>query len=151
MIGRAISIAAVALLAVPGAASGITPLQPLGSAQSRVMTDGARYAAYDPVPGVTRIIDTIGGNSRVVAQPEGCRTAGVGVGQLMWGCDDPHCTSSVRWEWPLLLDVATGTTSTAPLMAGSSCSDRHWTDSSRHLLSIGRSWISYGYGAYHVT
>jgi hypothetical protein len=133
-------------------ADAITPLRLLGAAQGVVVADGARYAAYDPLPGVTRIIDTRGDTSRVVPLPAGCRTAAIGAGQLMRGCDldEAECPALGRTEWPLLLDLGSGATSVGPLSARPGCSGRYSPGQYRRLTGIGRAWIGYFATTYHV-
>jgi hypothetical protein len=133
-----------ALSAAP--ARGVTPLRPLGLAQGPAVSDGERYAAYDPVPGVTRIIDTGGPGSRVVAEPDDCRAAAVGVGQLMWGCDI-RCSSSARWESAVLYDLASGVARDGPFARAPACG----TDGGTEMKAIGTRWIAYRAWAYHVT
>jgi hypothetical protein len=147
---RALLMACVTAALASPEAGAVTPLRPLGLADGAVVTDGARYAAYDPVPGVTRIIDTRAEGSRVIARPDGCRTAALGAGQLLWGCD-VDCGVDRRWEKAVLYDLRSGIVRDGPLPEGPPCSSRASDDGQRSVVAIGRHWLAYAVGAYHVT
>jgi hypothetical protein len=153
MLRRLCRLAVSMCLATVGAASqaaAVTPLRPLGLARSSVVTDGLRLAAYEPLTGVTRIIDTEGNGSKTIAEPDGCRTAAVGVGQIVWGCDIA-CPNEARSEYALLYDLNTGVTREGPMSRAPPCSQRHFIDESYAVLGIGRSWLAFESGGYHVT
>lgn len=56
-------------------------------------TDGVRWAAYEPTPDMTRIIDTRTGGSVNRPDPVGCngQLVAVGGGELLYACANPEC------------------------------------------------------------
>lgn len=64
-----------------------------------LVTDGGRWAAYEPVLGTTRLIDTMNGRSVDRPDPEGCAggLAAAGDGELLYECEDPECPNSARF------------------------------------------------------
>jgi hypothetical protein len=86
----------VAPAAAKSTASGREPtihLRLIGTAYTRVYTDGVRWAVYEPTEGVTRIMDTIKGTSTTRPDPEGCAGGliAVGGGEILYACSDPEC------------------------------------------------------------
>jgi hypothetical protein len=62
------------------------------------LTDGVRWATYEPTEGVTRFMDTVTGHTINRPDPEGC-TGGllaIGGGEVMYECDDPECPGQER-------------------------------------------------------
>jgi hypothetical protein len=68
-----------------------------GHAFSAVVTDGVRYAAFEPVEGTTRVIDAVTGASVDRPDPVGCEggLVGVGSGELLYSCVPPGCVGPV--------------------------------------------------------
>jgi hypothetical protein len=62
-----------------------------------VMTDGVRYAAFEPVEGTTRVIDSSTGTSVDRPDPVGCEggLVGVGSGELLYSCVPAGCVGPV--------------------------------------------------------
>jgi hypothetical protein len=86
------------LAASPASASPSVPLTPLYQhAFSAVMTDGARYAAFEPVEGTTRVIDSTTGSAVDRPDPTGCAggLVAVGSGELLYSCVPPGCVGPV--------------------------------------------------------
>ncbi len=70
----------------------------LGSTADQLVTDGARWAAYEPVLGTTRLLDTKSGRKIDRMDPEGC-TGGltaIGGGELLYECKDPECPEQTK-------------------------------------------------------
>jgi hypothetical protein len=65
----------------------------LGTATSVLLTDGSRWAAYEPVVGTTRLTDTETNQKTDRPDPEGCAGGlkAVGGGELLYECADPEC------------------------------------------------------------
>jgi len=83
-------LAALAALTVPSVAGAEPRFAPIGEAIGPVVTNGVRYAAYEPAVGVTRILDTQQETQFDVATPcdvrYGLGVASVGGGAVMWKC-----------------------------------------------------------------
>ena len=110
MLLRLPTLAALVALAVPSIASASPRFTPTGDAIGPVRTDGVRYAAYEPTPGVTRVLDTRLGTQFEVATPCDVRYRSdpvfIGGGTLMWGCFPDS-------EGPMVLDIASRVVSRA--------------------------------------
>jgi hypothetical protein len=79
-----------------GAAQGALRLKFMAVGASRVYTDGARWAAYEPTVGRTRIIDDLTGRSSNRPNPTGCAgepsgLKAVGSGELLYRCTLGSC------------------------------------------------------------
>lgn len=102
-------LAALAALTVPSVAGAEPRFTPIGEAIGPVVTDGVRYAAYEPAAGVTRILDTQQETQFDVATPcdvrYGLGVASVGGGAVMWKC-------FAAFDGPVL-DIASRTVSKA--------------------------------------
>ncbi|HEY5198687.1 MAG TPA: hypothetical protein VIJ51_16825 [Solirubrobacteraceae bacterium] len=68
-----------------------------GNAFTALMTDGGRYAAFEPVEGTTRVIDATTGTSVDRPDPAGCEggLVGVGAGELLYSCVPAGCVGPV--------------------------------------------------------
>lgn len=79
-------------------ASATVPLRLLYEhAFTALMTDGVRYAAFEPVEGTTRVIDATSGTTVDRPDPVGCvgGLVGVGSGELLYSCVPPGCVGPV--------------------------------------------------------
>jgi hypothetical protein len=84
------------LCASPASASPIVAMHLLyGHAFTPMITDGARYAAFEPVEGTTRVIDTVTATTSDRPDPAGCAggLVGIGSGELLYACAPPGCLS----------------------------------------------------------
>jgi hypothetical protein len=70
----------------------------LGDSTDQLVTDGTRWAAYEPIQGVTRLMDTIAGRTINRPDPEGCAggLAAIGGGEILYECNDPECPGQAR-------------------------------------------------------
>ncbi len=70
----------------------------LGTSTNVLLTDGTRWAAYEPTKGVTRLMDTATGHTINRPDPEGCvdGLAAIGSGEALYECDDPECPEQAR-------------------------------------------------------
>jgi len=76
-------------------------LKPLGSGapsldsatRGSLLTDGVRWAAYEPRVGLTRLIDTKTGRSTDRPDPNGCAGGlrALGGGEILYDCANPEC------------------------------------------------------------
>ncbi|MEA2372720.1 MAG: hypothetical protein QOH12_3114 [Solirubrobacteraceae bacterium] len=85
-------------LSSPASASPSVPLRLVyAHAFSAVMTDGVRYAAFEPTAGTTRLIDATTGAVVDRPDPAGCAGGLVGVGsnELLYSCSPPGCVPPV--------------------------------------------------------
>jgi hypothetical protein len=85
---------ALLLLAAPAAsANGAPHLKLVDKSATRLYSDGARWAAYEPVAGTTRIIDAATGRTINRRDPKGCAggLVAVGSGELLYVCAHPPC------------------------------------------------------------
>jgi hypothetical protein len=99
----------------PASASPSVPLHLLyAHAFSAVMTDGGRYAAFEPTEGTTRVIDSTTGAAVDRADPVGCAggLAGVGAGEFLYSCIPPGCQPPILG--PLTAGVPTIACATPP-------------------------------------
>lgn len=73
-------------------------LKRLGTSYTPVYTDGARWAVYEPTAGVTRIMDTLTGNTTTRPDPEGCAggLVAIGGGEMLYACSDPECPEQAQ-------------------------------------------------------
>ncbi|HEY4096875.1 MAG TPA: hypothetical protein VGM33_15245 [Baekduia sp.] len=62
-------------------------------AATTMLTDGDRWAAFEPMRGTTRIIDAQSGRTAQRPDPAGCEggLVAVGGGELLYRCDLPQC------------------------------------------------------------
>ncbi len=70
----------------------------VGTSVGPLLTDGARWAVYEPVLGTTRIIDTATGETINRPDPEGCSGGleSIGGGEILYECGDPECPGQAR-------------------------------------------------------
>lgn len=70
----------------------------LGASTDQLVTDGTRWAAYEPTEGVTRLMDTATGHTVNLVDPEGCAggLAAIGSGEVLYECNDPECPGQAR-------------------------------------------------------
>jgi hypothetical protein len=70
----------------------------LGASTDELLTDGTRWAAYEPTLGVTRLMDTATGHTINRPDPEGCASGlvAIGGGEVMYECNDPECPGQER-------------------------------------------------------
>lgn len=63
-----------------------------------ILTDGERWAVYEPKAGVTRIMDTLTGKTIERPDPEGCSQGlqKIGGGRVLYECNDPECPDQAR-------------------------------------------------------
>lgn len=80
----------------------------LGSGiRGSLLTDGTRWAAYEPKAGVTRLIDTKTGHRTDRPDPAGC-TGGliaIGGGEMLYRCANPECPNEAK---SCFIKLATG-------------------------------------------
>jgi hypothetical protein len=78
-------------------ASSTVPLKPLGMSATPLVTDGNRWAAFEPVAGTTRLIDARSGRAADRADPAGCTGGLIAVGsvELLYNCQPPGCASTL--------------------------------------------------------
>ncbi len=76
------------LAAAPGASGGAPRPRLVGTAVTSLYSDGVRWAAYEPMPGTTRIMDARTGRWTTRRDPEGCARGlvAVGSGYLLYWC-----------------------------------------------------------------
>lgn len=70
----------------------------LGTSVSPLLTDGERWAVYEPKAGVTKIMDTLTGKTVERTDPEGCSEGlyAISSSDVMYECDDPECPEQAR-------------------------------------------------------
>jgi hypothetical protein len=96
--GAAVAPAGAGAATAGAGAATTVPLRLLyGHAFSAIVTDGVRYAAFEPVEGTTRVIDAVTGASVDRPDPVGCEggLVGVGSGELLYSCVAPGCVGPV--------------------------------------------------------
>lgn len=78
----------------------VAPESPENGNQRRgwLYTDGARWAAYEPMAGTTRLIDTVTNKTIERPDPEGCADGLIAVdgGEILYSCEDPECPEHER-------------------------------------------------------
>ncbi len=86
-------VTVVSSVSVAASAAKPIRLKFFSNAASRLYTDGVRMAAYEPVAGITRVVDTKTGHTVERNDPEGCGggLSAMGGHELLYSCADPGC------------------------------------------------------------
>ncbi len=95
LFGRAATSTAPDVVAKARSAKPTIKMKLLVNSTSPLLTDGARWAVYEPTEGVTRLTNTTAGGSVSRPDPEGCAggLVAIGGGELLYACSDPECPS----------------------------------------------------------
>jgi hypothetical protein len=119
----------------------------LGPVLGGPVSDGSRWAAWQPHAGVTEILDVHTASHDSVATPAGCDLGGIGAGELVWTCN----LAGAGLDYPLLLDLATFRIHDPPglaqLLPGGSANDPDALGTT--WSSIGGEWIAGEINGYH--
>jgi hypothetical protein len=98
----AAALVAVSVFAFPAEGHAERTWRLLGQAASPVMSDGARYAAFDTKRGTTRVYDDARHTRFDISRPAGYRLTAIGGGQLLWST---LALAPGGLELPLLFDL----------------------------------------------
>ena len=100
LVALAVAVGALSLAATSSASTALH-LKRIGTSYGPLITDGVRWAAYQPTKSTTRVIDARTGHSLERADPAGCTVTGfglnsgglvaVGGGDLLYLCEDKGC------------------------------------------------------------
>ena len=143
---RPLWLMAVLVVAWSAPAEAKPRFKALGESFGPVVTDGVRWAAYQPIRGQTRVIDTRERVAYTVLTPPDCQRpfavggdiAAIGGGQLMW-----QCVPGGR-NRPRLLDLeARVVHDPAPAVGENTLTDPYLSDDP--LLGVGSQWIERNY------
>lgn len=78
----------------------VAPESPENANEQRgwLYTDGARWAAFEPTAGTTRLIETIKNKTIERLDPQGCSDGliALGGGEMLYICEDPECPEHER-------------------------------------------------------
>ncbi len=76
-----------------GSIPGSTAENRVSLAEGGLLTDGVRWAAYEPQLGVTQLVDTVQKKTINRPDPEGCANGliALGGGELLYSCENPEC------------------------------------------------------------
>ena len=86
-------VLAALLALVPAPAAWAQALEPVPDAQSGVVTDGHRLAAYASGSDAATVVDTADGSSRRLSVAAGCEPGDVACGRLLLVCGDAFSSS----------------------------------------------------------
>jgi hypothetical protein len=164
---RVIWVTCVLLVAVAPSAYAAPHLKLIGKSVTWLYTDGARWAAYEPSAGITRLIDSKARRSSNRPDPTGC-TGGlvaVGSGELLYHCEQqcpPSPTSdgacvfnkgSGQYNWYqdtryVAEDIATGLSH--PIIGDNHLPMANIDEGgSTSLVAVGRQWVEGIVTIYH--